>query len=360
MKKLAVSRMRVWGFKSLKECDLALGNLNVLIGPNGAGKSNFLQVFTLMQRMATGRLIIFTGKCGGPDALLWFGRKQTKQLDLAVTFDDGRRYACTLEPTQDNRFLYTNECVQIGEENHVFWDTGYLESGFFIYPRKIDRFEEVFAAMKTWHPVHLNDTGTTASIKQCQHINDNLYLRSDGSNLASILYFLQYDYPQHYNRLVRTIRLAAPFFQDFILRPCRNNRDQIELEWTETGDDVPLKAHLLSDGTLRFMCLATLLLLPDEMQSATILIDEPELGLHPYALKLLAGILRSVSHRRQIIVSTQSATLVDEFAPENIIVADRTQDGTHLHRLDAHSLADWLKEYSLGELWQKNLLGGRP
>ena len=240
------------------------------------------------------------------------------------------------------------------------YNMGHFESDLSVYPRKTRYFQKLFAAMKTWHPLHLNDTGDSASIKQRQAINDNLYLRSDGSNLAPILYLLKSGHPQHYNRLVRTIRLAAPFFQDFLLRPCPDNADQIELEWTEKGNDVPLKAHLLSDGTLRFMCLATLLLLPDEMQPATILIDEPELGLHPYALKLLAGILRSVSHRRQIIVSTQSAPLVDEFAPENIIVADRTQDGTHLHRLDAHSLADWLKEYSLGELWQKNLLGGRP
>ena len=151
-----------------------------------------------------------------------------------------------------------------------------------------------------------------------------------------------------------------PFFRDFVLRPCQDNKGQSELLWTEHGCDVPLKAHLLSDAIPRFMCLATLLLLPEKLKPATILIDEPELGLHPYALKLLAGILRSTSHTRQIIISTQSVALVDEFAPENIIVADRSMEGTLLHRLDVPSLTEWLEEYSPGELWQKNLLGGRP
>ena len=197
--------------------------------------------------------------------------------------------------------------------------------------------------------------------RQRQTINDTHFLRPDGSNLAPILHLLQSAHTQHYNRLVRTIRLAVPFFRDFVLRPCEDNAAQIELYWTEKGCNVPLKeAHLLSDAILRFMCLATLLLLPEELKPATILIDEPELGLHPYALKLLAGILRSTSHTRQIIISTQSAALVDEFAPENIIVADRSMEGTLLHRLDVPSLTEWLEEYSPGELWQKNLLGGRP
>ena len=212
--------------------------------------------------------------------------------------------------------------------------------------------------MRNWHPVHLNDAGACA--RQRQAINDTHFLRPDGSNLAPILHLLQSAHPHHYNRLVRTIRLAVPFFRDFVLRPCQDNKGQIELYWTEQGCDVPLKAHLLSDAIPRFMCLATLLLLPEELKPATILIDEPELGLHPYALKLLAGILRSTSHTRQIIISTQSVALVDEFAPENIIVADRSMEGTLLHRLDVPSLTEWLEEYSPGELWQKNLLGGRP
>ena len=357
MKKPAVSRMCVRGFRSIRKCDLALGNLNVLIGSNGAGKSSFLQVFSLLQRMATGRLQVYVGQCGGPDALLWYGSRKTRQLAMDITFADGRIYSCTLEPTQDNRFLYTEESVQDSEENTVFRENGHFESRLAAHSERHESLQ-VFAAMRNWHPVHLNDAGACA--RQRQAINDTHFLRPDGSNLAPILHLLQSAHPHHYNRLVRTIRLAVPFFRDFVLRPCQDNKGQIELYWTEHGCDVPLKGHQLSDAIPRFMCLATLLLLPEELKPATILIDEPELGLHPYALKLLAGILRSTSHTRQIIISTQSVALVDEFAPENIIVADRSMEGTLLHRLDVPSLTEWLEEYSPGELWQKNLLGGRP
>ena len=273
---------------------------NVLIGSNGAGKSSFLQVFSLLQRMATGRLQVHVGQCGGPDALLWYGARKTRQLAMDITFADGRIYSCTLEPTQDNRFLYTEERVQDSKENTVFRETGHFESRLAAHSER-HKSLQVFAAMKNWHPVHLNDAGACA--RQRQAINDTHFLRPDGSNLAPILHLLQSAHTQHYNRLVRTIRLAVPFFRDFVLRPCQDNKGQSELLWTEQGCDVPLKAHLLSDATLRFMCLATLLLLPGKMQPATILVDGAELGLHPYALKLLAGILRSTSHSRQIIVS---------------------------------------------------------
>ena len=158
MKKPAVSRMCVRGFRSIRECDLALGNLNVLIGSNGAGKSSFLQVFSLLQRMATGRLQVYVGQCGGPDALLWYGSRKTRQLAMDITFADGRIYSCTLEPTQDNRFLYTEESVQDSEENTVFRENGHFESRLAAHSERHESLQ-VFAAMRNWHPVHLNDAG---------------------------------------------------------------------------------------------------------------------------------------------------------------------------------------------------------
>jgi predicted ATPase len=134
----------------------------------------------------------------------------------------------------------------------------------------------------------------------------------------------------------------------------------IELEWFEEGEDMPFKAYHLSDGTLRFICLATLLVQPADQQAETIIIDEPELGLHPYAITVLAGLLKSASKEKQIIVSTQSVDLLSEFSPEDVIVVDRNGNKSILSRLDSSTLQDWLEEYSLGELWKKNLLGGRP
>ena len=175
-----------------------------------------------------------------------------------------------------------------------------------------------------------------------------------------MLYWLRAEHPPHYRRIVKTTRLVAPFFGDFYLRPRPGNKEQIELEWTEKGEDVPFKAFHLSDGTLRFICLATVLMQPEALQPETILIDEPELGLHPFAIHLLASMMRSASKKRQLIVSTQSVDLLNEFEPDDVIVADRTKGWSHLHRLNKESLAAWLEDYSLGELWQKNILGGGP
>ena len=216
------------------------------------------------------------------------------------------------------------------------------------------------SAIKSWRVYHFHDTSDNAKVKQMHGLNDNAYLRSDASNLAAFLYFLKEQYPENYQRIVKIIRLVAPFFGDFYLRKHLNNNDQIELEWTEKGEDIPFKAHLLSDGTLRFICLDTVLMQPEELQPETILIDEPELGLHPFAIHLLASMLLSTSKKKQIIVSTQSTDLLNEFTPEDVIVADRNEGWSYLHRLESTKLTSWLEEYSLGELWQKNILGGRP
>jgi predicted ATPase len=133
------------------------------------------------------------------------------------------------------------------------------------------------------------------------------------------------------------------------------------LEWLEKGEKTPFKAHFLSEGTINFICLVTVLLQPEELQSDIILFDGPEVGLHPFAINLLASILSSTSKSRQIIITTQSIELLNRFTPDDVVVTDRLGDGnTHLHRLDPQALGEWLGKFSLGELWNKNLLGGRP
>jgi predicted ATPase len=220
--------------------------------------------------------------------------------------------------------------------------------------------EYTVPTMKSWRVYHFHDTSDSALVKQRHGINDNVYLRPDARNLAAFLYYLKNQHPKNYQRIVKTIRLVAPFFGDFYLRPSPDAKDQIELEWIEKGQDIPFKAHVLSDGTLRFICLATVLMQPEELKPETILIDEPELGLHPFAIHLLAGLLRSASKSRQVIISTQSPDLLNEFNVEDVIVADRDDGVTNLHRLNQSELKEWLEEYTLGELWQKNILGGRP
>ena len=171
---------------------------------------------------------------------------------------------------------------------------------------------------------------------------------------------LQNHHEEHYRRIVKAIRLVAPFFGDFHLRPTVGNAEKIQLEWTENGMDEPFGASALSDGTLRFICLATVLLQPEEFMPKTVLVDEPELGLHPFAVNILAGLMKSAAKEHQLIVSTQSVELVNEFDVEDLIVVDKRNKTSVFRQPKANELDGWLEEYSLGELWKKNLLGGRP
>ena len=158
----------------------------------------------------------------------------------------------------------------------------------------------------------------------------------------------------------RTVRLTAPFLEDFILEPSALNEDKIRLEWRHRGSDAYFDASSLSDGTLRFIALATLLLQPKSRRPSVVLLDEPELGLHPHAIALLAALVKQVSVETQVVLATQSSLLLDHFGPEDVLVADRVNGATGFTRLDGKELEEWLRDYSLGQLWEKNELGGRP
>ena len=354
-----LSRLVLKGFKSIAACDLELGSLNILIGPNGAGKTNFVEFFKMVQQMLDGNLQLYVSRQGGPDALLHFGRKKTEKIEAQLYFGN-KGYFCSLEPTKDNRLMFTNEAFWQNDSPGLFT----IGSGHFETRSRDETIADIaqfiYPYMQQWRVYHFHDTSDTSFVKQRHAINDNSFIRPDARNLAAFLYLLKQIHPAHYRKIVNTIRLAAPFFGDFYLRPQPDNKDLIELEWTEKGQDIPFKAHHLSDGTLRFICLTTVLLQPEEYQPSSILIDEPELGLHPYAITVLASLLKSTALKKQIIISTQSVDLVSEFDPEDLVVVDRKEGESIFSRLEYKKLKDWLQEYSLGELWKKNLFGGRP
>lgn len=353
-----LSRIVLNGFKSIVSCDLELGSLNILIGSNGAGKSNFIGFFKLIRQIYEKQLQVHVSQQGGPDSLLHFGRKKTERIDAQLYFGNNG-YFFTLAPTMDNRLAFSTESFWWNASGAKPIGHGHFESKAWEGTGTgIDQF--VHEAISKWMVYHFHDTGDTSYIKQQHAINDNIYLRPDARNLAAFLYLLSQTHPANYLRIVKTIQLVAPFFGNFYLRPQPQNANIIELEWTEVGEDVPFKAHHLSDGTLRFICLATVLLQPEFYQPASIFIDEPELGLHPYAITILASLLKSAALKKQIIVSTQSVELMSEFDPEDIIVVDRKAGKSIFNRLNASKLEEWLQEYSLGELWKKNVFGGRP
>lgn len=365
-----LDKLTVKGFKSIKSLEnFELNNLNVLIGANGAGKSNFIGIFRLLNNIYHQNLQRYIKTKGGVDSFFHFGRKNTGELFLKFDFGnndfdygavkiDG--YSCLLKPTLNNSCLIEQEIMYmfIEDRKQVHeWGIGFLTDESKI---KDDSLGHMFIqkAFESWKIYHFHDTSDTAKVKGQSAINDNLVLKADGENLSAYLYMLNDKYPNEYQRIVNTIRLVLPFFDEFVIR---KNVELVELEWFQKGQpDTPLKAHLLSDGSLRFICLMVLLLQPLELLPDTILIDEPELGLHPYAIAILVDVIKQVAEEKQIIISTQSVTLVNYFKPNDVIVVNQKDGISSFERLDNEKLADWLEDYSLGELWETNLLGGRP
>ena len=366
-----VNQIEIAGFKSIREAKLELKPLNVFIGPNGAGKSNFIGVFKLLHRIIDQKLGVYVAEQGGANSLLHFGRKRTQKLSLKLDFANGKnRYGCTLAPSAEDSLFFEDEwCGYSGE----FRRTGHASEDYRVPlgrgHKETKLLEEaeghrggiaeyVRDDFRSWRLYHFHDTSPSAGVKQTGELSNNRFLRDDASNLAAFLYQLQQTQKANYDNIVGAVRMVAPFFENFVLAPSKLNPDKIRLEWKEKGSDEYFNASALSDGTLRFICLATLLLQPT-LPSA-VLIDEPELGLHPAAITLLAELLRSTSKCSQVIVSTQSVTLVNQLAPEEVVVVEHKDDTSSFQRLAEEQLKDWVGDYGLGEWWEKNLVGGRP
>lgn len=358
----SVHSIKVSGYKSIHELPaFKLNDLNVLIGANGAGKSNFIGLFRLLNEIVEERLQLFVQTQGGPDALLHGGRAQTERLHAEFYFAQNG-YQFDLVPTADNRLVFESERSWFGGVLRPGSYSASLGSGHEESKLKTatDSYSPyVRSSVRNWRVYHFHDTSERARVKQKHAANDNLRLKPDAANLAAYLRMLKEQHEAAYQRIVATIRLVAPFFDDFVHRS--GDLQTVELEWLQRGyPDTPFKAHMLSDGTLRFICLATLLLQPSANLPETVLIDEPELGLHPYAISVLADMFKQVAEKRQLIVSTQSVELLNEFSPEDVVVADQEEGASTFRRFTRDELAGWLESYSMGELWKRNVLGGRP
>jgi predicted ATPase len=363
-----LSSITVQGYKSIKDQTLELGRLNVLIGGNGVGKSNLIGVFKLLRDIYDGNLQTTVAKAGGANALLHFGRKSTSRLRLQTAFaEEGNSqrnaYRVCLDPTDTDGFVFAAESVGFHESASYpepYWDAlGIGHSEALLRTNKKSLIAGwVRDDMASYRVYHFEDTSDGALVKQTGDAGDNRFLHVDARNLAAFLFWMKAKHPDHLKVIEATIRIVAPFFDRFQLEPLRLNEDKIRLEWRERGSESYFNAQQLSDGTLRFMCLATLLLQPELPRM--VLLDEPELGLHPAAIHLLAALLKQASERTQLLVSTQSVTLVNQLSPEDVWVADRVDGATVFKSLGKQDLSEWIGEYALGELWEKNVLGGRP
>ena len=364
----ALHRISIRGFRSIASIeDLALRPLNVLIGANGAGKSNFIGAFSFLCAIREGRLQDYVTVAGGAERVLHFGSKTTGVMSFDLSFEEPSvNYVLKLSPTDDDGLFPSTEIALVSNPNF----STPITIPFQPRPKRreagisADQPDAVAKSLAecvgNWRVYHVHDTSSTSLMRKTAKLHDNRFLRSDGSNLAAFLFFLFEKHPDSYRLIQKTVQQVAPFFDDFRLEPLLLRPDSIKLEWRHKDSDQYFDAAALSDGTLRFMALATLFLQPKILHPQIILVDEPELGLHPFAITLLASLIQEASVETQVIVSTQSSLLLDHLKPEDVLVAERQGGSTQIRRLDSERLKEWLDEYSLGELWEKNELGGRP
>ena len=372
-----VDSISVRGFRSIGSVEnLQLRPINVLIGSNGSGKSNFVEVFSFLQETRSGHLQSYVIRAGGADSILHFGSKRTDKLDIRISFETDteglfNQYEMTLAPTSSDGLYPALEYVYIWDKNKRSQPLGCRISGngleaaisniagiqgarAEVVGRYVGRY------LEQWRLYHFHDTSANSPMKKTADLNDNRFLRPDGSNLPAFLYYLNQKHESSYRMIRNAVRLVAPFFDDFQLLPQALNEDKIRLEWKHIGSEDYFDVSSLSDGTLRFIALTTLLLQPPRLRPSMILLDEPELGLHPLAITLLASLARQASVDTQVLLATQSPILLDHFEPEDVLVTERVNGGTEIARLNPEELRVWLEDYSLGQLWEKNELGGRP
>lgn len=357
-----LQHIKLNGFRSIKTLDLELLPLNILIGSNGAGKSNFISFFKFMNKLLEKELQLHVRtQLNGANRTLFFGRKTTDKLSLDLHFSPNG-YRAELVPTTDDTLVFSKEFALFygdeagyngGTKMHSLAKAGAIESAL-PKPGRSTPSANVSRYLQDWRVYHFHDTSDTAKVKAAYSIHANDRLMAQGDNLAAFLYGIQET--DAFTHIVRTIQRVAPYFQDFVFQPESN--DLIRLRWKHKGSDDYFDATMLSDGTLRFICLATLLLQPN--LPTIILLDEPELGLHPFAMQLLAALMRSVSEKTQIIASTQSVTLANQFGWQDMVVVDQINNASVFRRLKEAEVSEWIKTYKMGDVWEMNALGGTP
>lgn len=378
-----LSRLKVAGFRSLRNVDLAFDDLTILIGANGSGKSNLLSVFTLLSYLASESLQLYVTRRGGASSILYYGPKVTPNVRIELTFTGEAHWSTYVadlvqapSKAEGEHLIFADERLSFQRDGaaHPFersLGSGHVESRL---PRLIAGEEgpgaqnvaRIFQRrLKQVRAYHFHDTSENSPLRLSQDLLRNRELLNSGGNLAAFLYMLQERHPAHYEQIVRTIGSVVPYLHSFILAPNPLSPREIQLRWRDRDPDYEFGAHQLSDGALRTIALITALMQPEELLPAVITIDEPELGLHPSAIGTISQLIRAAARKRQVILATQSTRLLAEFAPEEVVVVRREEDSrgygeATFERLSRDTLGTWLAEYDLGQLYDMNVTGGGP
>ena len=370
-----IESLHVKGFRSLADVEInEMPRAAVLIGANGSGKSNLVRFFEMMNWMiGARRLDEFIQRRGGADDQLFGGTKTSPRMEaeLAIRTESGRNnYRFALGHAHPDRFMFMDEAFRFtrdGLGSDAPWQpigSGHTEAKIVNAAQSVASVEidkEMAGVL-----VHLlrrcvvyqfHDTSYDSSLKKKWESEDNNDLRSDGGNLAAVLLRLEQMNFDRFEAICDSIRRVLPIFDRFWIK---EEYGKVLLRWKAKGMDKTIGAHLTSDGSLRLFALATLLNLPPEMLPDVLILDGPELGLHPDAVALVGDMIKVLAEDRQVIVATQSPLLVDQFALDEILVLELRDRRTEIHRCNEIEYRDWLKEYTTGELWQKNVIGGCP
>lgn len=369
-----LKRLSLAGYRSydndFEKNTIDFQKLNIIIGANGAGKSNLVSFLEMISYMMTRGLRSYVSRQGGGNSLMYFGPKNTDQIRGELLLEDqpgGKtdRYSFALELSAANQLFFAEEKMEYQDQRYSApyvqdFGVGHFEAGAADSGDVTVR--TLRGCLERLKIFHFNDTSISSRIRSNTNTADGGYLRADGGNLAGFLHRLKKNEAEYayYQRIVRYIRMILPQFYDFVLEPDENG--YISLNWVQNGAEEVFGPHQLSDGALRFIALTTLLLQPSASAPMTIILDEPEIGLHPYAISVLAREIRMANQTSQIIVSTQSPLLLNYFTCDDIITAeyDPERQASVLRRHTSDELKEWLNDYSLGELWEKNVLGGLP
>lgn len=362
-----IERIVIQNYKSIKDARIDLRSINVLIGENGAGKSNFISFFELVKALYDTKLSSYMLSNGGISSKLYQGLKHSNYIKGIIDYNNTDAFFFELKPRQGGEMAYVSltgdyfnthnfKYKNYKNWNKIIWDKDVEESK--ISELKDPRAKYIRNILESFIVYHFHDTCKTSPMRQYCSIDDNSSLRYDASNLPAVLYRLKEMDSKTFTLIENTVRTVAPYFKRFKLAPMAINPSKIKLEWEENDSDMYLDAHSLSDGTLRFIALTTLLL--QSRLPKTIIIDEPELGLHPAAMTKLGAMIKLASKKSQIIIATQSVELINNFSIDDLIIVGREGNQSTFNRLNESDFSLWLESYSVGELWDKNVLGGRP
>jgi predicted ATPase len=356
--------LTIRGFKSIRELDrFELKNLNVFVGANGAGKSNLLSFFRMLRSLIDGSLSDYVRESGGISDLLHNGRKATEEMYFETHFGP-RGYRFKIKPGASEGFALADEARYYDGGYTGWWHLGSSGSDQSLLVEEArgsspdSRYSKpVYDAVRSWVVYHFHDTSPTAAMRHAEIVEDNEVLRSDASNIAPFLARLRDENGNAYAEIVNVCKLVIPFLDDFLLKPQSfGHKTKLALSWKTKGSDYPMQPYHLSDGSIRFICLATALLQPDP--PASLIIDEPELGMHPEAIRILGELINSAARATQLIIATQSPLLLDQFAMDDVIVVNRREGQSTFDRMQEDEYSVWLQDYSVGELWAKNVIAG--